>query len=121
MPVVSSTSGEVTVVRHADDLPSRSSEYWPINWSAIWVGALTALALALIISLTGAAVGTHQLGPAGKIAKWSDIGFGALVFAVVGAFSSFAAGGWLAGRLIAFGGPETARLHGQTCWLVSCR
>src|SRR5437870_3241925 len=119
MPVVSSTSGEVTVVRHADDLPPRSSEYWPINWSAIWVGALTALALALIISLAGAAVGTHQLGPAGKIAKWSDIGFGALVFAVVGAFFSFAAGGWVAGKINGFRRAETDMLHGAIVWLVA--
>ena len=67
MPIVSSTPGEVTVVRSADDLPP-TSDYWPINWSAIWVGALSALAVALILSLAGAAVGAHQLGPAGKIA-----------------------------------------------------
>src|SRR5205807_6211949 len=70
MPLVSSTSGDVTVVRHADgDAAETSAGYWPINWSAIWVGTLAALAVALIISLIGAALGAHQLGPAGRIAS----------------------------------------------------
>ena len=58
MPLVSQSSGDVTVVRHADgDLTAPSTEYWPINWSSIWVGVLAALAVALIVSLIGAAVG----------------------------------------------------------------
>src|SRR2546430_8759826 len=36
---------------------------WPV-WTAIWVGALTALAVGLVIGLIGYAVGAHQLaGP----------------------------------------------------------
>jgi len=33
---------------------------WPA-WSAIWVGALTALAVGLVIGLIGYAIGAHQL------------------------------------------------------------
>src|ERR1700758_2235147 len=107
MSVVSSSSAEVAVVSHRHDLAPPASEYWPINWSAIWVGALTALAVAMIISLAGAALGAHQLGPAGKVSKWSDVGIGALVFAVVGAFFSFVAGGWVAGKINGFRHAET--------------
>src|SRR2546429_7721709 len=111
MPLVSSTSGDVTVVRHADsDAAETSAEYWPINWSAIWVGALAALAVALIVSLAGAALGAQQLGPGGRIASWKDVGFGALVFAVVGAFAAFVVGGWVAGKINGFPRGETDML-----------
>ena len=119
MPVESSTSGEVMVVRPGDAITSRRSEYWPINWSAIWVGALAALAVALIVSLIGAAVGAHQLGPGGKVLKWSDVGMGALIFGVVGAFASFVVGGWIAGKINGYRHAETDMLHGAIVWLVA--
>jgi hypothetical protein len=119
MPLTTATSGEVTVVRHADVAETPTSTYWPINWSAIWVGVLAALALALIISLIGAALGAHQLGPAGKIAKWSDVGIGALIFAVCGAFFSFVVGGWVAGKINGFRHAETDMLHGAIVWLLA--
>jgi hypothetical protein len=118
MSVVSSSSG-VTVVRRTDDPAAPGREYWPINWSAIWVGALSALAVALIISLCGAALGAQQLGPGGKIAKWSDVGFATLVFAVVGSFFAFVVGGWIAGKINGFRHAETDMLHGAIVWLVT--
>src|SRR5438067_1022688 len=120
MPLLTSTSGDVTVVRHADeDMSAPSPDYWPINWSSIWVGTLAALAVALIVSLIGAAIGAHQLGPTGRIAKWSDVGFGALVFSVVGAFFSFVVGGWVAGKINGYRRAETDMLHGAIVWLVA--
>jgi len=119
MPLSTATTGEVTVVRHTDVDTAAAATTWPVNWSAIWVGTLTALAVALIISLIGAAVGAHQLGPAGKIAKWSDVGLGALIFAVCGAFFSFIAGGWVAGKINAIRHAETDMLHGAIVWLVA--
>src|SRR5919201_6280046 len=119
-PLVSSSSGDVTVVRHAGaETGTTSSEYWPINWSAIWVGALAALAVSVIISLAGAALGAHQLGPGGRIASWKDVGFGALVFSVVGAFAAFVVGGWVAGKINGFRRAETDMLHGAIVWLVA--
>ena len=119
MALDTSASGETTVVRRGEVLAVPRGEYWPINWSAIWVGALTSLAVALIISLAGAALGAHELGPAGKIAKWSDVGLGALVFAVVGAFSAGIAGGWVAGKLNGYRHAETDMLNGAIVWLVT--
>ena len=119
-PLVSSTSGDVTVVRHAgDEEAAIRADHWPINWSAIWVGTLAALAVALIVSLAGAALGAHQLGPGGRIASWKDVGFGALVFSVVGAFAAFVVGGWVAGKINGFRRAETDMLHGAIVWLVA--
>ncbi len=35
---------------------------WPVSWTAVWVGTLTAITVALIIGLIGIAVGAHELG-----------------------------------------------------------
>ena len=95
------------------------TNYWPINWSAIWVGTLSALAVALIISLAAAAVGAHQLGSPGRVAKLSDVGLAALIFGVFGAFFSFVVGGWVAGKINGFRHAETDMLHGAIVWLVA--
>ena len=34
---------------------------WPVYWSAIWIGALSALAVGLIFGLIGTAIGAHQV------------------------------------------------------------
>ena len=34
---------------------------WPVAWSGVWVGALSALAVGLIIGLIGYAVGAHEV------------------------------------------------------------
>lgn len=90
---------------------------WPI-WSAVFVGALTALAVALIIGLIGYAVGAHQLaGP--RIASWKTVRFISLVFSIGGAFFAFAAGGWVAARIAGLRRAEPAMLHGAVAWLVT--
>jgi hypothetical protein len=112
------TAEDVMVVSRGERYDT-SSSYWPINWSAIWVGTLSALAVALIFSLIGAALGAHQLGPAARIARWSDVGVGALVLTVCGAFFSFVVGGWVAGKINGFRRAETDMLHGAIVWLVA--
>jgi hypothetical protein len=119
MSLTGTDSGDVVVVRHTEDVRSTRGEYWPINWSAIWVGVLSALAVALIVSLIGAALGAHQLGPGGKIAKWSDVGLAALVFAILGSFFAFVVGGWVAGKINGFRHAETDMLHGAIVWLLA--
>jgi hypothetical protein len=118
MPLETSNVGDVTVVRHIDT-DSSAVTHWPINWSAIWVGTLSALAVALIFSLIGAALGAHQLGPGARIARWSDVGLGALIIAVAGAFFSFVVGGWIAGKINGYRRAETDMLHGAIVWLIA--
>src|SRR5437764_2231194 len=95
--------GEITVVRprtiERHDAGTDMWVRWPVDWSGIWVGALAALATALIFGLAGMAVGAHQIGPARAVARWSDFGFGALIFSVVGGFIAFVVGGWVASRI----------------------
>lgn len=90
---------------------------WPIYWSAIWTGALTALALALMFGLIGTALGAHQVGK--KVVNLHDLNFWGLVFSVVGAFFAFVAGGWVASSIAGLRRAEDATLHGAIAWLVA--
>ena len=73
----------------ASGVSTDTSRPWIVNWTGIWVGALAALATALILGLIAIAVGAHEVGPGARIDKWSDVRLGTLVFSVMGAFMSF--------------------------------
>jgi hypothetical protein len=90
---------------------------WFVHWAAVWVGALTAVAMVLIVGLAGIALGAHQTGA--RIVKWSDVGLAALIFSVAGSFFSFVVGGWVAGKIAGVRRAETASLHGAIVWIVT--
>ena len=52
---------------------------WPVDWSAVWVGALAAVSVALVFGLAGIALGAHKIGV--RVTSWSDFSFGALILA----------------------------------------
>jgi hypothetical protein len=98
--------------------PVDSWKAWPVYWSAVWVGALAALATALVIGLIGTAVGAHVVN-ADPWVELTKVGFWALVFSVVAAFFAFVVGGWVAGKIAGIRRSETAMLHGAIVWLVA--
>ena len=89
---------------------------WPVAWSAIWVGALTALAVGLIIGLLGFALGAHEVA---RYVDWKKVRLVTLVFSIGGAFFSFVAGGWAAVRIAGIRRSEPAILHGSIVWLLT--
>jgi hypothetical protein len=91
---------------------------WPVYWSPILVGTLTAVAVALVIGLLAVAFGAHALRPGARLGP-EDFGFAELVASVCGAFFSFAAGGWVAARMAGTRQAENAMLQGAVVWLVS--
>jgi hypothetical protein len=90
---------------------------WPVSWSGVWVGALAAIAMALLIGLVGLAVGAHQVTqgqlPAGRPGFWG------LVLTVAGAFFSFVVGGWAAGKITGDARSEVTSLHGAIAWVLA--
>jgi len=90
---------------------------WPLSWSAVWAGTLSAIALALIIGLVAIAVGAHRVG--GSFGTWHQVGLMTLAFSVFGAFLAFAVGGWVAAKVAGARRSETAMLHGAVAWLVA--
>jgi hypothetical protein len=93
--------------------------HWPVNWSAIWVGALGALAAVLIFGLIGIAIGVHVVQPESRIVDLHKIALGTLIFSVCGAFFAFVIGGWIAGKIAGILRAEPAMLHGAIVWLLA--
>ncbi|HEY3066698.1 MAG TPA: hypothetical protein VGL09_12950 [Methylomirabilota bacterium] len=91
------------------------TRYWPVAWSAVWVGALAALAAGLVIGLLGFAVGAHEVS---RAVAFKNVRFTTLAFSIAGAFFSAVIGGWVAGRIAGFRRSEPAMLHGAVVWLV---
>ena len=116
---MASSSPDVYVEEHNVIItPSgMATKAWPVYWSAIWVGALSALAVGLIFGLIGTAVGAHQVGK--KVVNIHDLSFWGLVFSVAGAFFSFVVGGWIASSIAGLRRAEDAALHGAIAWLVA--
>jgi hypothetical protein len=89
---------------------------WPVSWSAVWIGALAALAVGLVISLAGLALGAHE---ASRAVSWKNVRLTTLLFDIGGAFFAFVVGGWLAARIAGIYRSEPAMLHGAVVWLLT--
>jgi len=96
--------------------PNSASTAWPVAWSAIWVGTLTALAVGLLIGLVGFALGAQEVA---RYVDWKKIRLISLVFSVTGAFFAFVAGGWVAAQIAGRRQSEPAILHGVIVWLLA--
>jgi hypothetical protein len=93
-----------------------SGRAWPVAWSAVWVGALAALAVLVIIGLLGFAIGAHEVS---RAASWRNVRLVTIIFNVAGAFFSFVIGGWIAARIAGIVRADTAILHGGVVWLLT--
>ena len=87
-------------------------------WSAVWVGALSALAVGLMIGLIGFAIGAHQLA-APRTTTFHHVRILTTIFNVGGAFFAFVVGGWVAARFVNARRAEPAILHGVVAWLLT--
>ncbi|HEU4681836.1 MAG TPA: hypothetical protein VFS51_08825 [Gemmatimonadales bacterium] len=89
---------------------------WPVAWTAIWVGTLTALAVGLIIGLLGLALGANEVS---GYVDWKKVRLIGAIFSIGGAFFAFVAGGWTAARIAGIRRSEPAILHGAIVWLLA--
>jgi hypothetical protein len=90
---------------------------WPVYWSSVFVGALTAVAVALMLGLLAGAIEGYDVVRGRPSA--ADLGVGDLIAVVCGAFFSFVAGGWVAARIAGLRRADTGALHGAIAWLVA--
>jgi hypothetical protein len=91
-------------------------KHWPVNWSAVWVGALAALAVGLLIGLVGFAVGAHEVS---RFVDWQKVRLTSAAFSIGGAFFAFVVGGWAAGRIAGIRRSEPAMLQGSIVWVLT--
>jgi hypothetical protein len=97
----------------ADAMPATTA--WPVSWSAVFVGALSALAFAFLAGLIGVTIGASQLSQ-GEATR--PFGFWSMAYTVAAAFFAFAVGGWVAGKMSGDRRSETTSLHGAIAWLL---
>ncbi len=92
---------------------------WPVNWSAVFIGALTALAVTTLFALAAVALGAHQLTPEHRVVDLRKIGMWTMVLGVTGSFFAFVSGGWVSGKVGGILRSEPAILHGVIAWLIA--
>ncbi len=85
-----------------------------ISWGAVFAGAIIALAVQLVLTLIGVAIGLATLSPAtGDSPSGGALGAGAGIWLVISSLISLFAGGYISARL---GGTFNGWLHGLTTW-----
>lgn len=89
---------------------------WPVNWTAVWVGALAALAAALVFSLIETAAGAQAMK---NVVSWKTISIASIAATICAAFFAFVIGGWVAGKIAGPRHAEPAILHAAIAWLVA--
>src|SRR5207237_7895282 len=72
------TSRATRLDQVAEEVQYEQWKHWPVNWSALWVGALASVAALLIFGLIGVALGAYVLGPENRIVDWHKFSIGAL-------------------------------------------
>jgi len=93
--------------------------HWPVNWSAVMVGALAAVAAVIVFGLCSVALGAHLLDPTQRVVDLKKVGFLTLACSVAGAFFAFVIGGWVSGKIAGILRSEPGMVHGAIVWLVT--
>jgi hypothetical protein len=92
---------------------------WIVSWSAVWLGALAGLVVAVLFGLIGVAIGAHAAVAEGVPLDMSAITFLGLVWAVAAAFFANVIGGWVAASMVDDITAESGALHGAAAFLVA--
>ncbi len=103
----------------ADEITYERWNHWPVNWTAVWIGALSAVAAVLVFGLIGIAIGAHVLDPTKRVVDLHKVGLFTLIYSVFSAFLAFVIAGWVAGKIAGILRSEPAMLHGAIAWLVA--
>jgi hypothetical protein len=106
-------------VFHTDESTAHYFAYWPVCWSAIYTGALAALAAIVVLGLIGVALGFHLVGVENRVVDLNKVGIATLAFSIFSAFLAFVLGGWVAGKIAGIHRSEPAMLHGAIAWLAT--
>lgn len=99
--------------------PSETWVRWPVDWTAVWVGALSGLAAVLVFGLIGVAVGGHMSQPDKPLLDFKTVKIWTLAYSIFSAFLAFVIAGWVTGRVAGIRRSEPAMLHGAISWLVA--
>jgi hypothetical protein len=93
--------------------------HWPVNWTAIAVGTLAAVAMVVVCGLIGVAIGAHVLAPENRVVDLKKIGLTTLAFSIFSSFLAFVIAGWVSVKIAGILRSEPAMLHGAIVWLAT--
>ncbi len=113
-------SGSETQIRPAmmeDDPVAWRPLY--VDWTAVWIGALSTFAAMVVIGLIATAVGAHAVMPERRITTLNALTTGTLIFSVAGALLAAFLGGWITTRIADIRHSEPAMFHGAFSWLLT--
>ncbi|RYZ94134.1 MAG: hypothetical protein EOP47_28435, partial [Sphingobacteriaceae bacterium] len=109
------TSNNTTV--HHDRMTVSDMPLWynRISWGAIFAGLVIALAVQILLTLLGAAIGLSTINPSSEANPMNGLGMGGLIWFAISSIISMFFGGWVSGKL-ANGNPSDGMLHGAVVW-----
>jgi hypothetical protein len=104
----------------ADINPEEHWRFYPVNWSAVWVGTLAGVAAVLLFGLVGVAVGAHLVTPPDeRTVSLKALNIATVAYSIFTAFLAFVIGGWVAATVGGIRRAEPAIFHGVVAWLVA--
>lgn len=91
-----------------------------ISWAAVAAGAVTALAIQVLLGMLGTGIGASTIDAinTGETPTASALGTGAAIWWFVSIAISLLAGGWIAGRLSGAIRTSEGGMHGMLTWAV---
>jgi hypothetical protein len=87
-----------------------------ISWGAIFAGTVAAIAIQLLLTLLGVAIGAWVMNPQAGAEGMRGIGMGAGIWALASFVIALFAGGWIAGRMSGLGSKLDGLLEGFLVW-----
>jgi hypothetical protein len=107
--MMSATTSQVTNYAVLPDELAISPAYSRISWGAVFAGTAVAVAMSLLLSVLGLAIGVGLFGVSRGVGFW-------MVFSTL---VSMAFGGYVAGRLAGTFSHLDSELHGLTVWALT--
>ena len=112
------TSGAVL---HGNDHLTGGPLQRRISWGAVFAGAVTALAIQVLLAMLGTGIGASTIDAVatGDTPSASALGSGAAAWWAIASLISLMTGGWVAGRLSGAARATEGGMHGMLTWAVA--
>lgn len=116
---------QVTTAADIRTIPTRRTNEWVlpsggrrVSWGAVFAGVFCGMAIQLLLTSLGGAIGLTTLDAAGTDAA-KGVGIGAGIWLLISMLVSAYAGGWIAARLSANTDRLDSAIHGLASWAVT--
>ncbi len=99
------------------DRPAAYAAFRRISWGAVLAGAVSALAILILLNLLGLAIGMSTINPTTEEDNaLKGLGIASAIWFGISNLVALFAGGWVAGRLCGFPKKSTSMIHGFLAW-----